>query len=116
MIDPTTQNIDVIDRLVHAYNDHDPRAFANLFTLDATHGTLRNETPQHGREAIYEHYVGAFLRLPELRTEVLHRVAVGNFIVDHERVQRSHDSEPFDVVAIYEIKDHLITQLDFVRE
>jgi hypothetical protein len=115
-MDPIPHNTEMIDRLVRAYNDHDPRRFANLFTPDATHGTLRGETPQHGREAIYEHYVEAFSRLPQLRTEVLHRVAVGNFIVDHERVQRSLDSEPFDVVAIYEIKDHLITHLDFVRE
>jgi hypothetical protein len=57
-MDPTTHNTEVIDRLVRAYNDHDPRRFANLFTPDATHGTLRGETPQHGREAIYEHYVG----------------------------------------------------------
>jgi uncharacterized protein (TIGR02246 family) len=105
----------LIDRLVVAYNAHDARGFADLFTADAIHGLLRSDSPQVGREAIYERYVDVFAQFPQNHTEVTHRVVVGNFVVDHERVRRSPEIEPFDVVAVYELRNGEIAQLDFVR-
>ncbi len=111
-----SENERVIDRLVVAYNAQDARAFADLFSPDAIHGDLHSETPQHGRDAIYERYVEVFSTYPENRTEVVHRVVVGPFVVDHEKVQRSKASEPFDVVAIYTLENGLVARVDFVRE
>jgi hypothetical protein len=47
---------------------------------------------------------------------VVHRVAFGPFVIDHERVRRSPHVAAFDVVAIYTLRDGEITHLDFVRE
>ncbi len=113
---PVYSNAEVIDRLVVAYNAHDARAFADFFATDAVHGPLRGEAPQIGREAVYERYVDVFAQFPQNHTEVMHRVVTGAFVVDHERVRRGPDSEPFDVVAIYEMSDGTISQLDFVRD
>jgi uncharacterized protein (TIGR02246 family) len=106
----------VIDRLVFAYNAHDARGFADLFAIDAIHGSLRSESPQVGREAIFERYVDVFAQFPQNHTEVTYRVVVGNFVVDHERVRRSPETEPFDVVAVYEVRNGEIVQFDMVRE
>jgi uncharacterized protein (TIGR02246 family) len=110
------QNQNVIDNLVIAYNNHDARAFADFFSEDAIHGTLHSELLQHGREAIYQRYLEVFAMYPENKTEVVQRIAFGQFIVDHELVSRSSSTEPFNVVAIYTLKNGLITRLDFVRE
>jgi hypothetical protein len=83
--------------------------------LQTTHGILHAQEQQHSREEIYQRYIDVFSKFPENQTEVVHRVAFGQFIIDHERVRRSPSAEPFDVVAIYELEQGLIKRLDFVR-
>jgi hypothetical protein len=109
-------NEQVIDQLVLAYNTHNARAFADFFTEDAIHGLLHADLQQRGREEIYRRYVEVFANFPENRTEVVRRIAFGSFVIDHELVQRSLTSEPFNVVAIYTLGAGLIKRLDFVRE
>jgi uncharacterized protein (TIGR02246 family) len=116
MVNTKMRNEQVIDQLVLAYNAHDPRAFADLFTEDAIHGTLHAESQQRGREEIYHRYVEVFANFPENKTKVVQRTAFGQFVVDHELVQRSPTTEPFNVVAIYTLEADLIKRLDFVRE
>jgi uncharacterized protein (TIGR02246 family) len=116
MTQDQTDNARVIDQLVAAYNSHDARAFADLFSEDAVHGTLHAESQQHGREEIYRRYIEVFSNFPENKTEVIQRTAFGRFVVDHEVVRRSSQSEPFNVVAIYTLESGLIRRLDFIRE
>jgi hypothetical protein len=116
MSEPKINNQQIIDQLVIAYNAHNARAFADLFTEDAIHGTLHAESQQRGREEIYHRYVEVFANFPENKTEVVQRTVFGSFVVDHELVRRSPASEPFNVVAIYTIEAGLIKRLDFVRE
>jgi hypothetical protein len=42
-------------------------------------------------------------------------LACGNVVVDHERVRRSPEGEPFEVLAIYTIRDGKIARVDFVK-
>jgi hypothetical protein len=62
-------------------------------------------------EAIFRRYVDVFARFPQNATKVLYRVAFDGVIVDHERVSRSPESEPFDVVAVNTIRDGKIVSL-----
>ena len=112
---PPTDNTGTIDRLVDAYNARDARAFADFFTPDAVHGNLNAADPLRGREAIYARYLDVFKTYPENHSDVVHRIAYGPFVIDHERVRRSKTAEPFDVVAIYTMKDGLVARIDFVR-
>jgi hypothetical protein len=56
-----------------------------------------------------------FAQYPQNHAEIVNRLACGNVVVDHERVRRSPDSEPFEVLAIYTIKDGKIARVDFVK-
>jgi hypothetical protein len=115
---PTSQeqrNAQVIDHLIEAYNRQDAQAFANFFTENAVHGVLHSETPQRSRQEIFERYIEVFGLYPENKTEVVHRITFGPFVIDHEKVSRSSSSEPFDVVAIYTLESGLISRLEFVR-
>jgi uncharacterized protein (TIGR02246 family) len=109
------QNTRIIDRLVEAYNARDARAFAAFFAPDALHGNLNATDPLRGREAICARYTDVFNAYPENHSDVVHRIAYGEFVIDHERVRRSKASEPFDVVAIYTMRDGLVARIDFVR-
>lgn len=109
------QNTQTIDRLVDAYNTRDARAFADFFAPDAIHGNLNAADPLRGREAIFARYVDVFKTYPENHSDIVHRIAYGAFVIDHERVRRSPTSEPFDIVAIYTMADGLVVRIDFVR-
>jgi uncharacterized protein (TIGR02246 family) len=106
----------LIDALVEHYNSQDVRKFADCFAVDAWHGTLHGAMPQVGREAIYARYVDVFREYPQNRTEVIHRIMFGKFVIDHERVRRRAADQPFDVAVIYTIENDRIKRAEFVRE
>jgi uncharacterized protein (TIGR02246 family) len=116
MSETSRSNTEVIDALIRAYNTQDARAFADLCSADAVHGTLHDPNAHRGREAIYRRYVELFRQYPHNRTAVVHRIAFGRFVIDHEKVQRAPDVPAFDVVAIYALANGLIERCEFVRE
>jgi uncharacterized protein (TIGR02246 family) len=109
------RNKKVIDELVVRYNKRDAAGFAALFTEEGVHGTLHAETQQRGREQIVARYNEVFALHPENKTTVVHRIAFGAFVIDHEKVQRGASSEAFDVVAMYTLRDGFIARCEFVR-
>jgi hypothetical protein len=114
MASPTDNEL-LIDSLVRAYNSHDARGFADHFSHDAIHGILHSDDIDVGAEAIFRRYVDVFARFPQNATKVVHRVVFDDVVVDHERVSRSPESEPFDVVAVNTIRDGKIVRLEFIR-
>ena len=93
---------------IAAYNAHDLDAFVaayaptvRLFNGD---GTVRAE----GREEFRAVYVPVFAQVGR-RAEILNRIAVGNWVVDHERVHRD-GADPFDAVVAYRLADGVITE------
>jgi hypothetical protein len=105
----------IVDALVDAYNAHDAAGFAALFSTDAVTFEHPGRIAQVGRAGIERFYAERYAALPGLRTEVVHRIELGEYIVDHERVQRAPDQEPFDTVAINHVVDGEIRRLDIVR-
>jgi hypothetical protein len=114
-MDEIGRNVEAVDRLVAAYNARDAAQFASCFAIDGAHGDLNALDPLIGRDAIREHYAEIFNQYPASTTEIVHRIAFGAYVVDHERVRRSPRSAPLDVIAIYRIKGRVIARADFVR-
>ena len=106
----------IINRLVAAYDAGDARAFADCFAANAVAYEHPNKPAQKGREAIYDYYRRVFAEFPALKTEILYRAVIGSRVIDHERVRRNPNGEPFEVMAIYEIENDLIVRFDLVRE
>jgi hypothetical protein len=111
-----SRNCKVIDELVDAYNSQDARRFSLLFAEDGWHGSLHADTFQVGPEAIYRRYVEVFGTYPNNRTQVMHRIAFDHFVIDHEKVSRSAESQAFDVVAIYTFEAGKIKRAELVRK
>lgn len=98
-----------------AYNKQDLDAFCGFFTDDVVVADLNGAENLHGIEAYRARYAGVFGQYPENAVELLGRLAVRNFVVDHEKVMRSPDAEPFEVLAIYTLRDDKIARVDFVK-
>ena len=69
--------------------------------MPATEPSLR------GRAALGEFYANERFHLPALHAELVNRIAVGDTVVDHERVTGLRE-QPFEVVAVYRISGGLI--------
>ncbi|MGL4610094.1 MAG: nuclear transport factor 2 family protein [Trueperaceae bacterium] len=112
----SNDNTRIIDRLVDAYNSSNARGFADLFAPDVVVYEHPNKPTQQSREEIFERYTEVFKKFPLNKTEVVHRIVIGDWVIDHEKVRRSPEHEPFDVVAVYELQDGEIKRLDFIRK
>ncbi len=55
-----------------------------------------------------------FAQYPANKAQIVSRIAVGNVVADHERIQRSPDLR-LEAIAIYTVRDGLISRVDFVR-
>lgn len=100
---------------LEAYNTQDLDAFCGFFTEDVVVADLNGAENLHGIAAYRERYAGVFGQYPENRVELLGRLAVRNVVVDHEKVMRSPETEPFEVLAIYTLRDSKIARVDFVK-
>jgi hypothetical protein len=112
---PVTPSTKVVDAFIAAYNAHDATTFAAQFAEGANAYEHPGELAQEGPAGLEAYYARRFQELPYLRTEILHRIVIGDYVIDHERVQRAADQEPFDTLAINLVRDGKIQRLDIVR-
>jgi hypothetical protein len=98
-----------------AYNAQDLDAHVACFAGDVTIANLHEAPNLHGNAAYRERMGGVFAQFPHNRVELLGRIACGNVVCDHERVFRSPDAEPFEVIAVYLIDGGRVSQVHFIR-
>jgi hypothetical protein len=97
-----------VERQLAAYNAHDLDAFVASYSPDVRlingDGTVRAEGLEQFRAA----YVPVFAQVGR-RAEIVSRIAIGNWVIDHERVHRA-DAEPFDALVGYRLVDGEIVE------
>lgn len=100
--------VDVVQQQFEAYNAHDLDGFVATYA-DALEVFLMPavEPVISGKAELAEHYGSKVFHLPDHRAEILNRMAVGDKVIDHERVYGLRD-QPFDAVAVYLVRDDLI--------
>ena len=108
---------EIVGRQLDAYNGRDLDAFMACWAADARilawPGTLLAE----GAETIRERHGRRFAE-PHLHACLLSRIAIGELVVDHERVTRDHHGRAIEVevIAIYEVRDGLIRTAWFKQD
>ena len=104
---------DIVDRQLAAYNARDIDAYCSLFAPDAVICTINTgQELARGIEAIRAYYVERF-RSSHLVCHIKTRVALAEFVVDHEQV-RGVGAGVLEVIAIYEVRDSLIQAVRFL--
>jgi len=119
IIDPATllppRPEEVVQLQVEAYAARDIDAFLSFYAEDAKlyrHPT--GELIADGRESMRPRYSKMFEDTPDLGITILQRIARGNMVIDHEFVTGIKGRERIHAVAIYEVKEGLITRVWFL--
>lgn len=102
---------DIVQAQVEAYNAHDAAAMAGFYAEDCVFTDLLGNIMLRGRDAVRERFSNTFRNHPRNRCWIKTRFSVGNVVVDHECGERSPGGEKFEVVAVYTVRDGLITRL-----
>ena len=79
MTDPVQQQID-------AYNDRDLDSFVAAYAEDAVLEDGEGNVLAQAHDGIRDLYGELFSQSPQLHGEILNRIAVGEYVIDEERV------------------------------
>lgn len=105
----------VAEAMIAHYNAQDADAYVTLMTDDACEAGYRGAVVREGKEGVRAGLKAMFAEFPENRAEILSGHMLGEYVVLHERVSRSADAEPFEVMSIYSFKGDKVSRVEFVR-
>lgn len=103
-----------VQKQLEAYNARDIDAFMSWWAEDCKYYAFPATLLAEDAEGIRKRHIERF-REPDLFGKLLHRIVVGNMVIDHETVTRTFNAGrgEIDVVCIYEIVDGLIAKAWF---
>jgi uncharacterized protein (TIGR02246 family) len=110
-----TVQMAVAEAMIAHYNAQDADAYVALMTDDACEAGYRGEVLRAGKEGVRSGLKAMFAEYPENRAEVLSGHMLGEYVVLHERVSRSAEAEPFEVMSIYSFNGDKVSRVEFVR-
>lgn len=105
----------IAKQMIAHYNAQDADAYVALMTDDAAEAGYRGDVVRDGKEGVRSGLKAMFAEFPENRAEILTGYELGNYVALHEKVFRSSDAEPFEVMSIYTFENDLVSRVEFVR-
>lgn len=107
----------IIQKQVDAYNARNIDSFVACHSHQVRLFTFGESKPfcdniQHLREI----YRDIFDNSPELHSQIINRIEMGDTIIDHELISGRKGVEPFEMFAIYEVEHGLIIRAYFKRK
>lgn len=105
----------IATRQLAAYNAQDLAAHCACFADTIEVSDLGGPITLSGIAMYRARYEAMFAQHPTNHAELLARLVVGGMVVDHERVRRTPESDPFEVLAIYTVRAGVIARVRFVR-
>lgn len=103
-----------VDAQLAAYNAQDVDAYCACFAEGIVIEDGAGKVISQGQAVMRENYARMFAAYPENRCEILHRIAVGDYVIDHERIT-GRGPEPLYAIAIYRVADGLIQHVRFLK-
>ncbi|MBO9623078.1 MAG: nuclear transport factor 2 family protein [Sphingomonas sp.] len=107
--------IAVAHEMIAHYNAQDADAYVALMTEGACEATYRGAVLREGREGVRSGLKAMFAEFPGNRADILTSYALGDTVVLHEKVARSPEAEPFEVMSIYSFTDDKVDRVEFIR-
>jgi hypothetical protein len=104
----------LVQAQLDAYNARDLARFLGFYADDIRiyRPATSPEPTMSGIAALSEFYANNRFNLPGLHAELVNRIAIGNTVIDHERVS-GVKPEPFQVAAVYNVVDDKIRAVWF---
>ncbi|WP_085900607.1 nuclear transport factor 2 family protein [Kiloniella majae] len=111
----TSSAVEIAEKQLVAYNNHDLESFCDCFSEDVeVQLLLDDEVLFRGKSALRVTYAERFSH-PKLHARLLNRIAVGRVVIDEEEVTGLGNGSSLHVLAIYEIEHGLISKVRFER-
>ncbi|WP_431256258.1 nuclear transport factor 2 family protein [Roseateles chitinivorans] len=95
---------DIVQTQLDAYNAHDVEALIATYAPDARQYEYPDRLIAQGAPALRERMAARF-EASRPHAQLLHRIAVGNTVIDHERIVNQTPDGPVvrELIAIYEV-------------
>ena len=98
------------------FNAHDMAGFLPSFTEDVEIIDLvTGAVVLRGIDAIRERYEDVFRDRPLCRADLVSRIIMGRYVVDHESITDGDEHPPEEALAIYEVEGDRIGRMWFVE-
>jgi len=109
------ERIAIAHAMIERYNAQDADAYVALMTDDACEATYRGAVLRGGREGVRSGLEAMFAQFPQNRAEILQSFVLGETVLLYERVFRSADAEPFEVMSVYSFEGDKVSRVEFIR-
>ena len=109
------RRIAITHEMIAHYNAQDADAYVSLMTDAACEAGYRGAVLREGKEGVRSGLKAMFAEFPHNRADILTSYALGGTVVLHEKVARSPEAEPFEVMSIYSFADDLVDRVEFIR-
>ncbi len=107
--------LDTVTAMMERYNARDAAGYAAFFADDGCEAQYRGDVVRDGRSGVQSGMAAVFAEFPQNHAEVLQSFELGERVVLHERVRRSADAEPFDVMTVYSFSGDKVSRVEFIR-
>jgi hypothetical protein len=105
---------DPVEAHVQAYNERDLNRFVACYSPDCVIEDGLGAVVARGHADLRARFGPLFEANPELHCEILHRVRVGEYVVDEEHITGRYGREQHSVVVSY-VSGGLIDHQRFIR-
>jgi hypothetical protein len=106
---------DPIEAQLAAYNAQDVDALLACYTDDCIVEDGAGNRLMSGKEEMRSRYQTLFASSPQLHADVVHRIRIGEYVIDEERITGRVPALNHAVV-IYHLRNGLIDHIRFYRE
>lgn len=107
--------LDTVTAMIERYNARDAAGYAAFFADDGCEAQYRGDVVRDGRAGVESGMAAVFTEFPQNHAEILQSFELGDRVVLHERVQRSTNAAPFDVMTIYSFSGDKVSRVEFIR-
>ena len=108
---------DVVQENLDYYNQRNIEGFMSSFSdTIALYLFGKSDPVAFGKEAIRKLYKDLFDVSPKLHSTILHRIVLGNKVIDHESIKgRKGSKKRTKLVMIYEVSGDKIVRMTVIR-
>jgi hypothetical protein len=103
----------IVNEQLEKYNERDIKGFVETYADDIQLFKLPDIITLEGKSALQTEYGLFFKQTPDLNAEIVNRIVLGNKVIDKEKV--TINGKIYYAIAIYEIKEGLISKVTFVQ-
>ena len=101
---------------LETFNAHDMAGFLPSFTDDVEIIDLvSGSVILRGIDAFRERYEAVFRDRPLVRADLVARMVLGRYVVDHERLTDGEEHPPEQALAIYQVEGDRISRMWFIE-